>query len=190
MQVVHEWNTAVHVQDAEGDPPSGRSPAPSCRRSSTTPTTRSPAIRSAGRKGWLPAFRDATLFKVAYGFGLRRNEARMLDVADFGRNPHATEFGDYGVCYVRHGKASKGSPPKRRSVLTVRPWTVEVLEEWVERVPARLRLPHGPALWPSERADAARAVTAQRTASPPTATPSACQPGWTSTRCAAPTSPT
>jgi len=28
------------------------------------------AIRSAGRKGWWPAFRDATLFKVAYGFGL------------------------------------------------------------------------------------------------------------------------
>jgi hypothetical protein len=26
---------------------------------------------------------------------------------------------DYGVCYVRHGKA--GSPPKRRSVLTVLP---------------------------------------------------------------------
>ncbi len=27
------------------------------------------AIRLAGRKGWWPAFRDATLFKVAYGFG-------------------------------------------------------------------------------------------------------------------------
>jgi hypothetical protein len=26
--------------------------------------------RGRGRKGWLPAFRDATLFKVAYGYGL------------------------------------------------------------------------------------------------------------------------
>jgi len=49
----------------------------------------------------------------------------MLDVADFGTNPHAAEFGEFGVCYVRHGKAMKGSPPKRRSVLTVWPWIVE-----------------------------------------------------------------
>jgi hypothetical protein len=27
-------------------------------------------IRGAGRKGWLPAFRDATLLKVSYGYGL------------------------------------------------------------------------------------------------------------------------
>lgn len=27
-------------------------------------------IRDRGRKGWAPAFRDATLFKVAYAFGL------------------------------------------------------------------------------------------------------------------------
>ena len=33
--------------------------------------------RDSGRKGWLPAFRDA-VFKVAYGYGLRRNETRML----------------------------------------------------------------------------------------------------------------
>jgi hypothetical protein len=31
-------------------------------------------IRDRGRKGWVPAFRDATLFKVAYAFGLRRND--------------------------------------------------------------------------------------------------------------------
>ncbi len=47
-------------------------------------------VRGRGRKGWLPVFRQATLFKVAYGFGLRRTEARMLDLADFGSNPHAT----------------------------------------------------------------------------------------------------
>ena len=74
----------------------------------------------------------------------------MLDVADFGRNAHAAEFADYGVCYVRHGKANKGSPPKRRSVLTVLPWTVEVLTEWVEEVLPAFGSP-GPALWPTER---------------------------------------
>ena len=55
-------------------------------------------------------FRDATLFKMIYAFGLRRREVGMLDVHDFTRNPTATEFGQYGVCNVRWGKASKGYP--------------------------------------------------------------------------------
>jgi hypothetical protein len=45
----------------------------------------------------LPAFRDATLFKIAYSYGLRRNETTMIDVTDIGRNPHGPEFGDYGL---------------------------------------------------------------------------------------------
>lgn len=32
----------------------------------------------------------------------------MLEVADFGVNPKAPEFGGFGVCYVRWGKASRG----------------------------------------------------------------------------------
>jgi integrase/recombinase XerC len=43
----------------------------------------------------------------------------MLDTVDFGRNTEGKEFGEHGVVYVRHGKAKRGSPPKRRSVLTV-----------------------------------------------------------------------
>lgn len=151
VQVVHEWNAAVHVQEAESDP---------ARRAFTREELQAffdhadeqvAVVRGAGRKGWLAAFRDATLFKVAYAYGLRRNEVRMLDVADFGANPHAVEFGGFGVCYVRHGKAMKGSPPKRRSVLTVWPWAVEVLAEWVQEFRPLFAEP-GPALWPSERA--------------------------------------
>ena len=74
--------------------------------------SRQSGCAARGRKGWLPAFRDATVLKVAYGFGLRRTEAAMLDVADFGPNPHAPEFGEYGVCQVRFGKAMKGPPPQ------------------------------------------------------------------------------
>ena len=70
--------------------------------------------------------------------------------SDFGRNPHGAEFGEYGVCYVRHGKAKKGSPPKRRSVLTVWAWGSEVLAGVDHRGPARLlehrRQPGGLAL--------------------------------------------
>ena len=97
-------------------------------------------------------FRDAALFKVAYGFGLRRTEAQMLGLADLGTNPHAGEFGEYGLCRVRFGKASRGSPPKRRSVLTVWPWLPGVLDQWIEEArPQFAEAAASPALWPSER---------------------------------------
>jgi site-specific recombinase XerD len=91
------------------------------------------------------------MFKTAYSFGLRRNETRMLDTVDFGRNPAGVEFGEYGIVYVRHGKAQKGSPPKRRSVLTVWDWSADVLREWIEDIRPRLVTTDSPACWPSER---------------------------------------
>ncbi|WP_336160013.1 tyrosine-type recombinase/integrase [Amycolatopsis sp. VC5-11] len=151
VQVVHEWNTAVHVQAAEGDPRKRALTLDELEAFFDAADDRVARIRKLGRKGWLPAYRDAVLFKVAYGYGLRRNEARMLDTADFGRNPHAPEFGSRGVCNVRFGKAMKGSPPKRRTVLTVWGWTVEVLAEWTEEIRPMLARPGNDALWPSER---------------------------------------
>jgi integrase/recombinase XerC len=44
----------------------------------------------------LAAYRDATLLKVVYGWGLRRTETSKLDLVDFGRNPAAPEFGRFG----------------------------------------------------------------------------------------------
>lgn len=123
VQVVHEWNTAVHVQDDEADAKK-RAFTKAELHAFFAPCDEVARIRAFGRKGWLPAFRDATLFKTAYAYGTRRNETRMLDAADFGRNPHGGEF---GRCQVRFGKAKKGSPPKRRGVLTVFDWTPDRL---------------------------------------------------------------
>lgn len=50
---------------------------------------------------------------------------------DFAANPHARQFGKFGICKVRHGKSRKGSPHKPRSVLTVFDWTSEVLGDWI-----------------------------------------------------------
>lgn len=47
--------------------------------------------------------------------------------------PQAKEFGKFGLVHVRYGKAKKGSPPKRRSVLIVFDWTPEVLTDWLEK---------------------------------------------------------
>ena len=89
------------------------------------------------------------MFKVAYSYGLRFNELRHLQTVDFSRNPHAREFGRYGVVKVRYGKAKKGSPPKRRSVLTVFDWTPEVIADWLAH--GQPYMDDGIDLFPSER---------------------------------------
>ena len=40
VQVAHEWNTAVHVQENEAHPRKRRSPSMSCKRCSTTRMSR------------------------------------------------------------------------------------------------------------------------------------------------------
>ena len=152
IQVINEVNAAAHVADNEAVPRKRAFTREELQALFDYADDQVEARRSVGRKGWLPAFRDATLLKTAYAFGLRRNETRMLDAVDFGSNPSAPEFGGYGVLYVRYGKAQRGSPPKRRSVLTVWPWIVPVLQQWFGDIRPYLA-GDGPAAWPSERAE-------------------------------------
>ena len=108
-------------------------------------------VAAAGRKGWLACFRDATMFKVCYAFGLRRREVAMLDVADVTANAAAPQLGALGVCQVRYGKAMRGCPPRRRAVAAVMPWAVESLEQYLADVRARYGAAAHPALWLTER---------------------------------------
>lgn len=190
VQVVYDWNAATHADEAEGEPERRAFTRPELEAFFDHADEEVLRVRGKGRKGWLPAFRDAALFKTAYAYGLRRNETRMLDLTDFGRNPEGREFGEYGTLLVRYGKAKKGSPPKRRSVLTV----------CGTGRPARSRSgsarcgpgcgipPAGLSGRPSEVLGSV--FSGWTRASPPTGTPSAWIPRWSSIRCAGPTSPT
>jgi len=152
VQICHEWNTATHVAESEGRPQRRPLTRDELQALFDVADANVAEIGRSGRKGWLAAFRDATLFKVIYGWGLRRREAAMLDVADFSANPAAPELGRLGVCQVRYGKAQKGSPPKRRTVASVMGWAVESLEQYVEEVrPLFGAAASGPALWLTER---------------------------------------
>jgi site-specific recombinase XerD len=150
-QVCHPWNTAVHVQEAEGRAGLRAFTVEELQAFFDCADETVVATRERGRKGWLSGFRDATLFKVAYAWGLRRREVRMLDVEDFGANPQAPEFGRLGVLYVRHGKAMRASAPKQRSVLSVFGWATECLEEWLNEVRPALARGTGAMVWPTER---------------------------------------
>jgi len=152
-QVCFEWNTAVHAADYEGRPGRRALTRAELQQLFDHADDRVAAARTSGRKGWLTAMRDGVALKVAYAFGLRRREVVMLELADVGSNPRAPEFGEYGVLYVRWGKANRGSPPRRRSVLTVFPWSVRVLREWLSGYRDLFDTAAGsPSLWPSERA--------------------------------------
>jgi integrase/recombinase XerC len=151
IQVCHEWNTSRHLVDYEGDPE---------RR----PFTRNELqlffdycdeqverASQSGNKGALQAYRDATVFKTMYAWGLRRTETSRLDVTDFHRNPMAPELGRFGMLQVRYGKRTKGSAPRRRDVQTVMPWAVECVQDYLANIRPRFGFPDHPALWLTER---------------------------------------
>ena len=132
--ICHEWNTAVHASEFEGRPGRRALTAAELQRFFDHADDQVDRVAGSGRKGTLAAFRDAALFKVVYAWGLRRRETVMLDLADLHRNAQAPQFGSYGALHVRYGKASRGSPPKRRTVLSVHDWAVDALRQYVEEV--------------------------------------------------------
>jgi integrase/recombinase XerC len=70
VQICHEWKTAVHVADYEGRPARRPFTGAELQAFFGFADARVGAVRVAGRKGWLAAFRDATMFKVLYAWGL------------------------------------------------------------------------------------------------------------------------
>jgi integrase/recombinase XerC len=152
VQVCHEWNTVEHLQDYEGDPDRRPVTRDELQRLFDHIDDRVDFAIRHGRKGALTAYRDATLFKVMYGWGLRRTETSRLDLFDWYRNPKAPEFGRYGMLEVRFGKASRGQPPKRRTVCSTMPWAVEAAEDYIVNVRPRFKgHDQSTALWLTER---------------------------------------
>ena len=109
-QICHDWNTADHVADYEGDPARRPFSREELQGFFDYADERVAAARAHGRKGGLAAWRDTAMFKVTYAWGLRRREAAMLDTTDFSTNPSAPELGRFGMLSVRFGKGDAGQP--------------------------------------------------------------------------------
>jgi site-specific recombinase XerD len=153
QQILDEWNTIVHITEFEGEP--GRRPLTydEVQALFEAADGRVTSVRERGRKGALAAARDAALLKMYYAFGLRRSEAIGVDLADLRGNPKVRRYGRYGAVFVRYGKSSRGSPPKRRTVLTVpeMDWIMEVLTQYIEEIRPLFTPGEHPALWVTER---------------------------------------
>jgi integrase/recombinase XerC len=151
VPVCHEWNTIAHLSEYEGSPEARPFTREELQRFLDYADDQVDRAVKARRKGALAAYRDATLFKVIYGWGLRRTETSKLDLADWGRNPAAPEFGRYGMLHVRYGKAVRGQPPRRRNVPSVMAWAVEAVADYAENIRPRFGCGDHPALWVTER---------------------------------------
>ena len=153
QQILHEWNTVAHVTDYEGQP--GRRPLTydEVQALFDAADSRVDDARARRRKGVLAAMRDAAALKTAYAFGLRRREVWGLDVADLRRHPRVPDYGRFGAWFVRWGKSSSGSAPKRRTVLTVpeMDWIVPVLEQYLTEVRPLFSPGNHPGFWVTER---------------------------------------
>jgi integrase/recombinase XerC len=151
VAICHEWNTIAHLNDYEGDPEARPFTRAELQRFLDYADDQVDRAVRARRKGALAAYRDATVFKVIYAWGLRRTETAKLDLADWGRNPAAPEFGRFGMLQVRYGKAKRGQPPRRRNVASVMGWAVEAVADSVDNVRPRFGCREHPALWVTER---------------------------------------
>ncbi len=150
-QVFDNQNLTRHLAELEGDPENRPLTRAELERFFDFCDEQVAAKQRRHRKGALAAFRDAVLFKVIYAWGLRRGEAAMLDVVDFGPNPAVPAFGRFGSVRVRYGKGSNGSGPRYRAVLTVFDWAPGVVEQYLERVRPLYGRDEHPALFLTER---------------------------------------
>jgi integrase/recombinase XerC len=150
-QLFDERNQIAHLDEFEGDP--GRRPlsVEELEAFFGACEARIKMARRLGRKGSLQAWRDQALFKVKFAWGLRRAEVAMLDVCDFRAAGKLPEFGAFGQVHVRYGKAKRGGSPRRRTVLTVFDWAVEVVEQYLCEIRPSFGCPEHPAVFLTER---------------------------------------
>ncbi|RWZ61310.1 site-specific integrase [Labedella populi] len=132
-QVVTELNRVTHSQPNTGRPQKRTFSQRELQELFDLADLEVHRVLDSGRRGALAAWRDSVAFKSLYGWGLRTNEMRHLQTVDFSRNSRAPYMRDYGVVRVRWGKPHRGSAKKVRSALTVWQWTVDVIEDWIER---------------------------------------------------------
>lgn len=151
VRICFESNTIAHLLDYEGQPERRPLTREELQQFFDYADDQVDEALKNRRKGALAAYRDATLFKLIYAWGLRCSEASGLDVTDFYKNPHAPELGNYGKLEVRYGKATNGSPPQRRTVHSVMPWAVEAVADYLTNIRPLFGFPENPALWPTER---------------------------------------
>jgi integrase/recombinase XerD len=109
-QIFHEWNSVAHVAEYEGAAERRPLTYDEVQALFDAADGRVEEIRGRGRKGALAALRDAALLKMIYAYGLRRGEARGLDLPDLRSNPKTRSTAGAAGCScggARHRGAAR-----------------------------------------------------------------------------------
>jgi integrase/recombinase XerC len=110
VAICHGWNTIAHLNDYEGDPEARPFVREEMQRFLDYADDQVDRVARSKRKGTLAAYRDATLFKVMYGWkGLRRTETSRLDMADWGGIRRYRSSAGTGCCMSGSGRLRAAS---------------------------------------------------------------------------------
>jgi integrase/recombinase XerC len=146
-----EENLVAHLDEFEGDPRRRPLTVDELEAFFAACEQRIELSHRTGRKGALQPWRDQVLFKVKFGWGLRRAGVAMLGVVDF--RPHAklprVRRVRAAACAV--GKAKRGGGPQRRTVLTVFDWAPAVIEQYLTEIRPAFGRPDHPRSWGGRR---------------------------------------
>jgi integrase len=108
-QIVTEFNRARHAQNNEQAPTKRPFTRPELQGFFDLADLEIELVLASGRKRAVAAYRNATVFKTAYAWGLRANEVTHVQTVDFPRNRRAPQFGEFGVLQVRYGIAKSAT---------------------------------------------------------------------------------
>ena len=117
-----------------------RSHKPSSSSCSTTSTTSSTASTPPGRSAGCQRCGTRSPSRPATPMAFAAARLTMLDLNDFGPNPHLSDVRPFGATTVRWAKGTTASGPRRRTVLTVPEFA------WVGATPGVLGQSRG--AWP------------------------------------------
>lgn len=118
VQICHAWNTVAHSVECEGRP--GRRPMTRAELQTFFDYADEQVERAVrlGRKGALAAYRDATVFRLMYGWGSRCTETSRLDTSTFIATPLHRSGGSSAPCTcatasARRARRGGGARPCR-----------------------------------------------------------------------------
>ena len=103
MAIAHEWNTIAHLQDYEGRPEARPFTRAELQQFLDYADDQVDQAVWAKRKGALAAYRDATLFKVIYAWGLFSGVRPVRWKLGFSRLCSSEAVGRDAVCCDRCG---------------------------------------------------------------------------------------
>src|SRR4051794_14429897 len=136
-QLFDERNRVAHLDEFEGDPRRRPLTVDELEAFFAASEARIALAKRRGRKGSLQAWRDQAMFKVCFGWGLRRAELAMLDRTDFPGIASAAGVRRLRAVARASRQSKRGGAPQRRTVLTVFDWAVDVVEQYVTEIRPR-----------------------------------------------------